>query len=65
MASEEDANAAMVALHGTDLDGREIKVGEATRDKRNARPGSREDDYGRDGGRFGSGGGGGGRRGRR
>ena len=65
MASEDEANAAMVALHGTDLDGRQIKVSEASRDKRNARPGSHEDDYGRDGGRFGSRGGSGGKRGRR
>ena len=62
LGSEEDAAAALLALQGTNVDGREIKLGEAVREKRGAPTSRDDDDYG--GGRFGSGGGGG-RRGRR
>ena len=64
MASEEDAAAALLALHGANVDGRELKVGEALHEKRTAQAGSYDDDYGGGRGRFGSGGGGS-RRGRR
>ncbi len=66
MASEEDAAAALLALNGTDVEGRALKVGAAAREKgaTAAKSGGYEDDYGGGGGHFGSGGGGG-RRGRR
>ena len=66
MASEEDAAAALLALNGTDVEGRALKVGAAKREKgaTAAKSGGYEDDYGGGGGHFGSGGGGG-RRGRR
>ncbi len=65
MASEEDAAAALLALNGTEVDGRELKVGEAKSVKQAARASSSyEDDYGGGSGPYGSGGGGG-RRGRR
>ena len=60
MASEEHADAAMLALQGTVVEGREIKIGQA-RDKKVERSSPYEDD--RSGGHSGFGGSGG-RRGR-
>ena len=58
MASEEQAAAALTALQGADVSGRELKIGEARRDKNAPPPSSSyEDDYGGGGGRFGSRGG--------
>ena len=58
--------ATSLALNGTDVEGRALKVGGAAREKgaTAAKSGGYEDDYGGGGGHFGSGGGGG-RRGRR
>lgn len=61
LASEEEAQAALESLQGTSLDGRELKLGEATNVKKSERTPKRESDYGGGGGRFG----GGGKRGRR
>ena len=55
MADEEAAEAALTALAGSELDGREIKVGEATGIKSSERPLARDPDIG--GGRFGGRGG--------
>ena len=54
MADEETAEAALSALAGSQLDGREIKVGEATGIKSSERPLARDPDIG---GRFGGRGG--------
>ena len=61
MTSEEDAEATLAAMRGTSVDGRELKLGEATNVRKSERSPKRESDYGGGGGRFG----GGGKRGRR
>lgn len=61
MENEEVATAAIAALAGASIDGRELKIGEAAKEKSALRVQSREDDYGGNTGRFGSGG----KRGRR
>ncbi len=43
LASEEDAAAALKALAGADLDGRELKIGEAARDRPKMGPAHDED----------------------
>ena len=55
MASEEDAQASLASMQGTSLDGRELKLGEATNVRKSERSAKRESDFGGGGGRFGGG----------
>jgi RNA recognition motif-containing protein len=45
MASESDAESAMAALNGTDIEGRSLKVGEAHRENRERSTGGGWDDH--------------------